>query len=125
MIAKDHFLNNKRVKALDDHLINKIAAGEVIERPASIVKELVENSIDAGATKIRIEIDNGGLKQIAVSDNGCGIVKEDLKLALSRHATSKLTGEDDLFDIGTLGFRGEGFTQHYCSFSIFDYDKNS
>ena len=102
------YLNTaKRVKALDDHLINKIAAGEVIERPASIVKELVENALDAGATKIIVDIEKGGIKRITVSDNGSGIVNDDLQLALSRHATSKLIEEDDLYEIGTLGFRGE------------------
>lgn len=96
-----------RVKALDDHLINKIAAGEVIERPASIVKELVENALDAGATKINIDIEKGGIKRILVCDNGSGIIHDDLSLALSRHATSKLIEEDDLYEISTLGFRGE------------------
>ncbi len=97
----------KRVKALDDHLINKIAAGEVIERPASIVKELLENSLDAGADGITIDIEKGGIKRITVTDNGSGIVKEDISLALSRHATSKLTREEDLYAVQTLGFRGE------------------
>ncbi len=96
-----------RVKALDDHLINKIAAGEVIERPASIVKELIENALDAGADKIVVDIEKGGIKRITVRDNGQGIHLEDLPLALSRHATSKLSEEDDLYRIGTLGFRGE------------------
>ena len=96
-----------RVKSLDDHLINKIAAGEVVERPASIVKELVENSLDAGADQITVDIEAGGIKRITVSDNGSGIVKDDIALALSRHATSKLNGEDDLYAIHTLGFRGE------------------
>ncbi len=96
-----------RVKALDDHLINKIAAGEVIERPASIVKELVENALDAGADRIRIDIEKGGIKRITITDNGQGIFNDDLPLALSRHATSKLIEEDDLYQIGTLGFRGE------------------
>ena len=97
----------QRVKALDDHLINKIAAGEVIERPASIVKELLENSLDAGANQIVIDIEKGGIKRITVADNGTGIVSEDITLALSRHATSKLNQEDDLYAIATLGFRGE------------------
>ena len=97
----------QRVKALDDHLINKIAAGEVIERPASIVKELLENSLDAGATQIVIDIEKGGIKRISVADNGSGIIKEDITLALSRHATSKLKQEDDLYAIQSLGFRGE------------------
>lgn len=97
----------KRVHALDDHLINKIAAGEVIERPASIVKELLENSLDAGANRIVIDIEKGGIKRITVADNGSGIVKDDITLALSRHATSKLTNEEDLHAVQTLGFRGE------------------
>ena len=96
-----------RVKALDDHLINKIAAGEVIERPASIVKELVENALDAGADRIRIDIEKGGIKRITIADTGRGIFSDDLSLALSRHATSKLNQENDLYQIGTLGFRGE------------------
>jgi DNA mismatch repair protein MutL len=86
--------------------INRIAAGEVIERPASVVKELVENAIDAGATKIDVIINNGGRNLVSVADNGCGMTKEDLELCLERHATSKLS-EDDLFNINFLGFRGE------------------
>ena len=97
----------KRVKALDDHLINKIAAGEVIERPASIVKELLENSLDAGASQIVVDVEKGGIKRITVVDNGSGIVKDDIPLALARHATSKLTNEEDLHAVQTLGFRGE------------------
>ncbi len=95
------------IKLLDDNLINKIAAGEVIERPASVVKELVENSIDAGSTRINIRIAGGGLELIEVEDNGTGIPAQDVSLALQRHATSKLASEDDLFTINTMGFRGE------------------
>jgi len=95
------------IKLLPVHLVNKIAAGEVIERPASVVKELVENSIDAGAGRIDIVIEDGGRRLIQVTDNGCGMGPEDLALAFSPHATSKLVGEDDLFAIATLGFRGE------------------
>ena len=95
------------IKLLPTHLVNKIAAGEVIERPASVVKELVENSLDAGAGRIDIVIADGGRRLIQVTDNGCGMDPEDLALAFSPHATSKLTNEDDLFAIATLGFRGE------------------
>ncbi len=96
-----------RIKLLDEATINKIAAGEVIEKPASIVKELVENSIDAGATAISVEITEGGKSFISVSDNGCGISEEDLGSVFERHATSKIEDSDDLFSILTLGFRGE------------------
>ena len=92
---------------LDDKLINQIAAGEVIERPASLLKELLENSVDAGATHIRIRAESGGFKRVVVQDNGGGIAESDARLALSRHATSKLNRFDDLYNITTLGFRGE------------------
>lgn len=95
-----------RIKQLSKHLINQIAAGEVIERPASVVKELTENSIDAGATKISIEITNE-CRDIRIADNGCGIHPDDILLAFSKHATSKIQEDEDLFDIHTLGFRGE------------------
>ncbi len=95
-----------RIKQLSKNLINQIAAGEVIERPASVVKELTENSIDAGATKISVEINNN-CRDIRVADNGCGIHPDDILLAFSKHATSKLQEDEDLFDIRTLGFRGE------------------
>lgn len=98
---------SKEIKLLEDNLINKIAAGEVIERPASVVKELAENSIDAGATNITIEIQNGGTSFIKITDNGTGIKKADVKKAFLRHATSKITKLDDLDSILTLGFRGE------------------
>ncbi|MCP4379354.1 MAG: hypothetical protein GY794_24685, partial [bacterium] len=91
------------IRVLPVHLVNKIAAGEVIERPASIVKELVENSLDAGATRIEVTIEDGGKKLISVSDNGCGMDADDLSRAFVPHATSKLPSEDDLFNISTMG----------------------
>ena len=98
-----------RIKQLSKHLINQIAAGEVIERPASVVKELVENSIDAGATKISVEINND-CRDIRVADNGSGIHPDDIMLAFSKHATSKIATDEDLFDIHTMGFRGEALS---------------
>ncbi len=95
------------IKVLDPQVISRIAAGEVIERPASVVKELVENSLDAGATVISIEIVGGGLELIRINDNGCGIAREDLQLAFQRHATSKISCFDDMFSLHSLGFRGE------------------
>ncbi len=96
-----------RIRILSDQVANQIAAGEVVERPASVVKELLENSIDAGATRIRIEVEGGGRKLIRIVDNGHGMVRDDALLAFERHATSKLRTSDDLLSIATLGFRGE------------------
>jgi len=96
-----------RVHLLDPHTVNQIAAGEVVERPASVVKELLENAIDAGAKKVDIELINSGKTLIRISDDGCGMTIEDAQMALQRHATSKITSSDDLLGVRTLGFRGE------------------
>ncbi len=96
-----------RIRVLDDALANQIAAGEVVERPASVVKELVENALDAGATAITVEVSEGGVRRLRIVDNGCGMSREDAVLALRRHATSKLATSEDLNEIRTLGFRGE------------------
>ncbi|HET8666527.1 MAG TPA: DNA mismatch repair endonuclease MutL, partial [Terriglobales bacterium] len=96
-----------RIHVLPEHVANKIAAGEVVERPASVVKELLENSLDAGSKRIRVVIEGGGKKLIQITDDGCGMVRDDAMLAFERHATSKLDNADDLLNISTLGFRGE------------------
>ncbi len=96
-----------RIRVLSDNIANKIAAGEVVERPASVVKELLENSLDAGSTNIRVEIETGGRRLIRIADDGCGMLRDDALLAFERHATSKLSDVKDLLSIATLGFRGE------------------
>ncbi|MDP3488120.1 MAG: DNA mismatch repair endonuclease MutL [Bacillota bacterium] len=96
-----------KINVLSSEVVNQIAAGEVVERPASAIKELVENSLDSGATSISVDIEGGGMTLIRVTDNGCGMGQKDLELSILRHATSKLKVIDDLFSIGTLGFRGE------------------
>jgi DNA mismatch repair protein MutL len=96
-----------RIRVLSDQVANQIAAGEVVDRPASVVKELLENALDAGATRVRIEIEAGGRRLIRVADDGCGMVRDDALLAFERHATSKIRSSDDLLSIATLGFRGE------------------
>ena len=96
-----------QIRLLDQATINKIAAGEVVERPASIVKELAENAVDAGATQITVEIKEGGIGYIRITDNGCGIEAEQIRTAFLRHSTSKIRKVEDLLESLTLGFRGE------------------
>src|ERR1700688_690768 len=96
-----------RIHVLPEHVANKIAAGEVVERPASVVKELLENSLDAGSTRVKIQVEGGGKKLIQITDDGCGMVRDDALLAFERHATSKIKNAEDLLNIATLGFRGE------------------
>ena len=95
-----------KIHVLPERVANQIAAGEVVERPASVVKELLENALDAGSTRIRINVEAGGKKLIQIIDNGCGMVRDDAMLAFERHATSKIKDTDDLLTIATLGFRG-------------------
>src|SRR6202040_2835566 len=96
-----------RIRVLSDQVANQIAAGEVVDRPASVVKELLENALDAGATRISVEIEAGGRRLIRLADDGCGMSRDDALLAFERHATSKIRSSDDLLSIATLGFRGE------------------
>src|SRR5208283_3161327 len=96
-----------QIRILPDQVANQIAAGEVVDRPASVVKELLENALDAGAMRVRVEVEGGGRRLIRVSDDGQGMSRDDALLAFERHATSKLRTVDDLLSIATLGFRGE------------------
>ena len=98
---------SKRIVVLSEEVANQIAAGEVVERPASIVKELVENAIDAGALDVRVELTKGGCQSIRIVDNGSGIEREDVALVFERHATSKISKLDDIYSVGSFGFRGE------------------
>jgi len=98
---------NSRIVILDEHTANRIAAGEVVERPSAVAKELVENSLDAGATRIRVDVESGGRALICVADNGCGMTREEVLLAIQRHATSKIRSAEDIDRVTTLGFRGE------------------
>ncbi len=112
-----------KIKLLDNETIQKIAAGEVVERPASIIKELVENSIDAGASQINVQIKNGGKSYIKVSDNGSGISKDDVETAFLRHATSKISSFEDLYDSYTMGFRGEALASIIAVSQLLVYTK--
>ena len=111
---------SQRITILPEALTNKIAAGEVVERPASVIKELIENSLDAGATNISVEINAGGRRRLRVIDNGHGMSREDALLSLERHATSKIKVDSDLDKILTLGFRGEALPSiaSVCRFSL-------
>ncbi|MCX6827555.1 MAG: DNA mismatch repair endonuclease MutL, partial [candidate division Zixibacteria bacterium] len=107
MKSKSFPIDKHHIRPLPERLINKIAAGEVIERPAAVLKELVENSLDAGATRIDIEVEKSGTKLISIIDNGCGIKADQIEIAFSRHATSKISDFNDLENLRSFGFRGE------------------
>src|SRR5437899_11914238 len=98
-----------RIHVLPEHVANKIAAGEVVERPASVVKELLENSLDAGSTRIRIQVEAGGKRLIQITDNGCGMTRDDALLAFEHHATSKIQSAEDLLTVAPVGFGGEAW----------------
>ena len=111
MLAASHTclgtIGMQKIRRLTTDIVNKIAAGEVIERPASVVKELVENSVDSGARRISVHVTKGGTESIRGTDDGCGIAEDEIPLAVASHATSKIESADDLFRISTFGFRGE------------------
>src|ERR1700687_6444838 len=107
MLASSIYSLMSKIRVLPDQIVNQIAAGEVVERPASVAKELVENSTDAHATRISIDIEAGGRRLLKVSDDGDGMTRDDAVLAFERHATSKISKAEDLNGIATLGFRGE------------------
>src|SRR5690554_3287778 len=117
----------KRIKVLSENVTNRIAAGEVIERPASVVKELVENSLDAGAKSIYIKVEKGGKELIQVTDDGSGMSHDDALLSLERHATSKISNVDDIVHISSLGFRGEAIPSiaSICRFNLITKDEDS
>src|SRR2546429_8685240 len=101
-----------RIHVLPEHVANKIAAGEVVERPASVVKELLENSLDAGSTRIRIQVEAGGKRLIQITDNGCGMTRDDTLLAFERLAISKIQSPEDMLIVANLGFHGEGLPSY-------------